>query len=115
MTKKKGGGGGGGGERNSPSPKNKTHLFSYKTFKNPSQRYSISYQSFTTYFTYINLVKPILEILRLISALFFTSTKNKVLLLDSSPNENSDISFAQHKTTDNTTTFLVFTKDSHFK
>ena len=56
-----------------------------------------------------------MEILRLISALYFTSTKNKILLLDPPPNENSNVSFAPHKTTENTTTFLVFMKNFHLK
>ena len=30
----------------------------------------------------------------------FTSTKNNILLLDSSPNENYDVSFAPHKITE---------------
>ena len=55
-----------------------------------------------------------MAILRLISALYFTSTKNKILLLDPPPNENSDVSFAPHKTTENATAFLVFTK-THLK
>ena len=53
--------------------------------------------------------------LRLISALYFTSTKKKVILLDPPPNENSNVSFAPHKTTENTTTFPLFTKNSHLK
>ena len=47
---------------------------------------------------------------RLISALNFIFTKNKILLLDPPPNENSDVSFAPHKTTENTTISLVITK-----
>ena len=54
-------------------------------------------------------------ILRLISALYLTCTKNKILLLDPPPNENSDVSFAPHRTTKNTTTFLAFTKNSYLK
>ena len=45
----------------------------------------------------------------------FIYTKNKMLLLDPPPNKNSDVSFSPHKTTNNTTTFLVFTKNSHWK
>ena len=56
-----------------------------------------------------------METLRLISALYFTSTKNKVLLLDPPPNENSDVAFAPHKRAENTTTFSVFTKKSNLK
>ena len=53
--------------------------------------------------------------LTLVSALYFTYAKNKILLLDPSPNENFDVLFAPHKTTKNTTTFLAFTKNSHLK
>ena len=56
-----------------------------------------------------------MAILRLISARYFTYTKNKILPLDPLPNENSDVSFAPHKTTKNTTTLLAFTKNSHLK
>ena len=52
--------------------------------------------------------------LRLISALYFTYTKNKILLLDPSLNESSNVSFAPHKTK-NTTTFLEFTKKFNLK
>ena len=38
-----------------------------------------------------------------------------MLLLDPSLNENSAVSFAPHKTTKNTTTFLAFTINSHLK
>ena len=54
-----------------------------------------------------------MAILRLTSALNFTYTKNKILLLDPPTNENSDVSFAPHKTSNNTTKFLPFTKNSH--
>ena len=53
-----------------------------------------------------------MAILRLISALYFTYTKNKILLLDPLPN---DVSFAPHKTTKNFTTFLAFTTNCHLK
>ena len=56
-----------------------------------------------------------MAILRLISALNFTYAKNKILLLDPSMNENSNVSFAPHKASKNTTTFLAFTKNSHLK
>ena len=55
-----------------------------------------------------------MTILRLISALYFTYTKN-ILLLDPPTNENSDVSFAPHETTKNATTFLTFTRNSHLK
>ena len=92
--------------KNSPSHKNKRHLLknSSKTWKKRSS------QTFTTYLTSVNLVYPILATLRLISALYFTFTENKILLLDPPPNENPGVSFAPHKTTENTTTFLVFMK-----
>ena len=56
-----------------------------------------------------------MAILKLISALNFTYAKNKILLLDPSTNENSNVSFASHKATKNTTTFLAFTKNSRLK
>ena len=56
-----------------------------------------------------------MAILRLISALYFTYANNKKLQLDPLPNENFDVSFAPHKTTKNTTTFLAFTRNSHLK
>ena len=54
-------------------------------------------------------------ILRFISALYFTSTKNNILVLDPSPNENYDVLFAPHKTTENISIFMAFTKNSHLK
>ena len=45
-----------------------------------------------------------------LEGLYFISIKNKILLLDPPANENSDVSFAPHKTPGNTTTFLVFRK-----
>ena len=56
-----------------------------------------------------------MAILRLISALYITSTQNNILLLDPSPDENYDVSFGPHKTTENITIFLTFTKSSHLK
>ena len=38
-----------------------------------------------------------------------------ILLLDVPPNKNSDVSFAPHKTTENTITFLAFIKNSHLE
>ena len=101
------------GGNNSPSHKNNSYHFSYKTLKNSNRAWKKrSYQTFTTYLTYINLVSPILAIWSLISALNFIFTKNKILLLDPPLNENSDVSFVSfpHKTTENTTIFLVITK-----
>ena len=65
--------------------------------------------------TYINLVLPTLAILRLIFALCFTSTQINILQLDLPTNENSNVSFAPHKITENATTFLAFTKNSSLK
>ena len=53
--------------------------------------------------------------MRLISAVYFTSTESKILLLDPPPNEISDVLFAPYKTTENTTTFFTFSKNSHLK
>ena len=54
-------------------------------------------------------------ILRLISPLYLTSTKINILLIDPSPNENYDVLFASHKTTENISIFMAFTKNSHLK
>ena len=70
---------------------------------------------FPTYLAYIYLVYPILAVLKLISTLYFTSTKNKISLLDPPLNENSDVSCTPHKTVENTTTYLAFTKNFHLK
>ena len=56
-----------------------------------------------------------MAILGLISVLYLFSTKDKLLLPDPPPNENSNVWFGQHKLTENTTTFLPFAKNSHLK
>ena len=92
------------------------YLFFYKTLKSSSKiwKKKIDFLSEIPNLSNINqLSLIILATLRLISALYFTSTKNKILLLDPPPNENSDVSFVPDKTTENATTFLTFTKNSH--
>ena len=57
------------------------------------------------------LFQPILVFLRLIPALYFTPTMNDILRLDPSSKENYDVSFAPHKTKENTTTvFGIYQK-----
>ena len=90
----------------------------YKTLKNPSKTWKKELNILSDIHNLSHIHQLSLTCfgsLRLIFALYFTYTKNKILLLDPTSNENSDVSFAPHKTTKNTTTFLAFTKNSDLK
>ena len=105
------------GGKNSPSHKNKRHLFSYKTLKNSSKTWKkLNFLSDIHNLSHIHqLSLTCLAIFRLISALYFIYAKYEILLLDPSPNENPNVSFVPHKTAKNTTTFLAFMKNFHLK
>ena len=97
--------------------KSKRHLYFYKTLKNSIKIWKkLNFLSDIPNLSHIHqLILTYLVILRLISALYFASAKNNIQLLDPSPNENYDVSFAPHETTENISTFMAFTNNSHLK
>ena len=89
---------------------NKSRLYSCKILKDSSKIWKkLNFLSDIPNLSHIHQLS-----LTYISALYFTSTKNNILLLDPSHNENY-VLFAPHKTTENAATFLTFTKNSHLK
>ena len=95
--------------------KSKRHLYFYKTLWNSIEIWKkLNFLSEIPNLSHIHQLS-ILVIFSLIFALYFTSAKNNIQLLDPSPNKNFDVSIASNETTENIFAFMAFNKNSHLK
>ena len=90
--------------------KSKRHLYSYKTLKNSIKIWKkLNFLSDIPNLSHIHQLS--LTCFGHFEA-YFTSAQSNILLLDPSPNENYDVSFAPYETTENISTIMAFTKNS---